>query len=138
MKKIVFALFLVLSAVNLLAGAMPPEDELKTLEAKVDKLMAAYNEGVPKAFYADFAKSISAFCTPQNFKMIFVDHYMKNFGAYKSRKIIETQTVVNPDSPNGLLVYIAQFEKNASVKLAINLFKEDGEWRFQQVTIQPM
>jgi hypothetical protein len=123
---------------SLQAGMMPDPETMKALDAKVDNLMTAYNSGDDKAFYADWAASMAALCTPQVFKMMFVDGHMANYGAYKSRKIIEAETVVVPDVPNGLLVYAAEFEKNAKIKLSINLIKEGDDWKFQQVTIMPM
>ncbi len=138
----VFSLFVLTIALlfsgALQAGMMPPPELMKALDTRVDGLMAAYNAGDDKAFYADWAASMAALCTPQVFKMMFVDGHMKNFGAYKSRKIIEAETVIVPDVPNGLLVYSAEFEKNAKIKLSINLIKEGDEWKFQQVTIMPM
>ncbi|MEW6711565.1 MAG: hypothetical protein AB1403_17210, partial [Candidatus Riflebacteria bacterium] len=134
MKKVLFLALMVFAASVLLAGAMPSEDVMKALDAKVDGLMAAYNDGNATEFYAGWASAMAGVCTPQVFQMMFVDGHMKNFGAYKSRKIIEAETVVMAEVPNGLLVYEAEFEKNAKIKLSINLMKENDEWKFQQVT----
>lgn len=135
---VLFLVFVLICSSNLYAGMMPDPDTMKGLDTSVDKLMEAYNAGDATAFYADWASSMAAICTPQVFKMMFVDGHMKNYGAYKSRKIIEAETVVAPGVPNGLLVYEAEFANNAKIKLSINLMKEGEDWKFQQVTIAPM
>ena len=129
---------MLLSVASAYAGMMPDPETMKALDAKVDKLMEAYNASDATAFYAEWASSMAAICTPQVFKMMFVDGHMKNFGEYKSRKVIEAETVVAPGVPNGLLVFEAEFAKNAKIKLSINLMKEGEDWKFQQVTIAPM
>lgn len=136
MKHTFLAIIMVFVLATCWAGLMPPEETMKVLDTKIDKLMQAYNDGDPKVFYADWATTMASICTPQIFQMMFVDGHMKTFGTYKSRKINEVETVVSNDAPNGLLVYEAEFEKNAKAKLAINLFKENETWMIQQVTIQ--
>ncbi len=137
-KSIVLACLLVFGMSALWAGMMPSAEEMKALDAKVDAIMEAYNKSDSTAFYAEWATAMASIATPQVFKMLYVDGAMKNYGAYKSRKIIEAETVIVPNVPNGLLVYEAEFEKNAKMKLAINLLKEGDVWKFQQVTIQPL
>jgi hypothetical protein len=134
---IVFLAFLLVAG-GVWAGMMPSEEVMKDLDAKVDALMVAYNASDAEAFYSGWASAMAAICTPQVFQMMFVDGHMKNFGSYKSRKIIADETVVAPNVPNGLLVYEAEFEKNAKVKLSINLLEENGQWKFQQVQMAPM
>ena len=72
----VFSLFVLTIALlfsgALQAGMMPPPELMKALDTRVDGLMAAYNAGDDKAFYADWAASMAALCTPQVFKMMFV------------------------------------------------------------------
>lgn len=131
-------LALVLGCSALFAGMMPAAEELKALDMIVDKAMAAYNENDAKAFYADYATMMAAICTPEVFKTLIVDGYKAKFGNYVSRTIVEAETVIVPDVPNGLLVYSAKFEKDANAKLIINLIKENATWKLQQITIQPM
>ncbi|MBU1109126.1 MAG: hypothetical protein KKB51_20785 [Candidatus Riflebacteria bacterium] len=138
MKMMLVMLMMVMMSGALFAGMMPAEKELATFEAMVDKLMAAYNAEDAVAFYADWASMMAAICTPQVFQTMFVDNYKKTFGNYTARTINAEETVVMTDVPNGLLVYTAQFANNEKVKLAINLFKENDIWKFQQVTIQAM
>ena len=120
---------------TLWAGMMPPKDEMAALDKQIDKLMLAFNDKDTKVFYSDWSKSMAALCTPAMFKMMFVDMHMKKYGKYVSREIIEAETVVIANQPNALLVYKAEFEKNKKVKLAINLIKEDGKWKIQQVSL---
>lgn len=136
--KMLFVLLVVVSCSALFAGMMPAAEEMKTFDAIVDKAMTAYNDGDSKAFYADFASTMAAICTPEAFKALYTDTYMKTFGKYVSRAVIEAETVIVPDMPNGLLVYEAKFDKNEKVKLSVNLFKENGAWKIQQITIQAM
>lgn len=137
MKMMLVTLMMVLLSGALFAGVMPAAEEMAALDAMVDKLMAAYNAGDATAFYADWAAMMASICTPQVFQTMFVDNYKKNFGDYVERSINADETVVMADVPNGLLVYTAKFTNNEKVKLAINLFKEGDNWKFQQLTIQP-
>lgn len=137
-KLVLLVIMMALVISNLWAGMMPPAEDLKTMDAMIDKAMAAYNAEDSTAFYADFATIMAAICTPETFKTLYVDTYKKNFGAYVSRTIIEAETVVAPGVPNGLLVYSARFANNEKIKLAINLFQENNIWKIQQITIQPM
>ncbi len=138
MKLVLMVMMVILGGATLFAGMMPAADELKALDLMVDKALNAYNEDDSKTFYADFAVMMAAICTPEAYKAIFADNYKKNFGKYVSRTINEAETVIAPDVPSGLLVYTAKFEKNENIKLSINLFKENGVWKLQQVTIAPM
>ena len=138
LKMLVLVVMMVIGCSALFAGMMPAAEEIKAFDAIVDKAMTAYNDGDSKAFYADFAAMMASIATPEAFKALYVDTYMKTFGKYVSRTVIEAETVVVPDVPNGLLVYEAKFEKNEKVKLSVNLFKENGAWKLQQVTIQAM
>jgi len=134
--KLFSILFLITMTLSTLwAGMMPPKDEMAALDKQIDKLMLAFNDKDTKVFYSDWSKSMAALCTPAMFKMMFVDMHMKKYGKYVSREIIEAETVVMANQPNALLVYKAEFEKNKKVKLAINLIKEDGKWKIQQVSL---
>ena len=134
--KLFSILFLITMTLSTLwAGMMPPKDEMAALDKQIDKLMLAFNDKDTKVFYSDWSKSMTALCTPAMFKMMFVDMHMKKYGKYVSREIIEAETVVMANQPNALLVYKAEFEKNKKVKLAINLIKEDGKWKIQQVSL---
>jgi len=136
MKMMLVTLMMVMLSGALFAGVLPAADEMAALDAMVDKLMTAYNAGDVTAFYADWATMMAAVCTPQVFQAMFVDNYKKTFGNYAERTINAEESVIMADVPNGLLVYTAKFSNNEKVKLAINLFKENDSWKFQQVTIQ--
>lgn len=136
LKHLLLTVILVLTLSTLFAGVMPPKDEFVKLDAKVDELMEAYNAKDAKAFFIGWSPTMAALCTPAMFKVMFMDMHMKNFGAFKTKQIIEAETVVMGNVPNALLVYQAEFEKNKNVKLSINLLKENGQWMIQQVSMQ--
>lgn len=137
--KIIFAMLMMIIMSNaLLAGIVPPAAEMTALDTMIDKMMTAYNAADSVAFYADWASMMAAICTPQSFQTLYVDKYKKTFGDYTSREIVSDETVVMADVPNGLLIYSAVFAKNDKVRLSVNIFKEDGLWKIQQLTIQAM
>lgn len=138
MKKMLVTLLLVLLGGALFAGVLPAAEELTALDAIVDKMMTAYNAGDATAFYTDWAAMMTAICTPQAFQALYIDNYKKTFGDYTSRTVNAEESVVMPEVPNGLLVYTAKFSKNENVKMSVNLFKENGAWKIQQLTIQAM
>ena len=107
---------------------------LKGLEAKVDNCMTAYNAKNWKNFFKDYAKMVAAICTEQTFKTLYVNTAHKDFGAYKSRSRDDSRSTFS--DMNGLLVYKAVFAKKTGT-LSVNFFKEDGEWKVQQVRIDP-
>lgn len=137
-KVLLVTLLLVIFSGALFAGVLPAAEEMSALDAMIDKMMAGYNAGDATAFYADWAAMMAAVCTPQAFQTLYVDNYMKTFGAYASRTINADETVVMPDVPNGLLVYTAKFANNENVKMSVNLMKEENVWKIQQLTIQAM
>jgi hypothetical protein len=140
MKSIILGLALLAVCSVLFAGMLPSDEVLQNLEDKVDSLMAAYNEQDAKAFYTDWAKSMAAITSPEMFRMIFTDKHMKKHGKYISRELIADECSVadGAEYMNGLLVYEAVFENNERIKLSINLIKEEGEWKFQQVDMNPI
>lgn len=138
MKMILVTLMLAVLSSALFAGVMPPADEMTAIDTMIDKMMTAYNTADSVAFYADWASMMAAVCTPQAFQMLYIDNYKKTFGDYTTREIITDETVVMADVPNGLLSYSAVFTNNDKVKMSVNIFKEDGTWKIQQVTIQAM
>jgi hypothetical protein len=115
---------------------VPAAEEMGAMDAMIDKMMAGYNAGDATAFYADWAAMMAAVCTPQAFQTLYVDNYMKTFGAYASRTINADETVVMAGVPNGLLVYTAKFANNENVKMSVNLMKENNVWKIQQLTLQ--
>ncbi len=138
MKVMLVTLLMVVFSGAIFAGVLPAAEEMSALDAMIDKMMAAYNAGDATAFYADWASMMAAICTPQAFQTLYVDNYMKTFGAYASRTVNADESVVMADVPNGLLVYTAKFANNENVKMSVNLMKENDTWKIQQLTIQAM
>jgi hypothetical protein len=102
-------------------------------DKQVDQAMSAYNAKNSKGFYANWAAMMKSIETEQAFKTLYVGKYMKEFGSYKSRKIIQARSTVS--TVNALLVYHAEFSKK-SATLSVNFFKEGGAFKIQQITIQ--
>ncbi|MBT9584550.1 hypothetical protein IV102_14495 [bacterium] len=59
---------------------------------------------------------------------------MKQYGTLKSRKINESKSTFSDRV--GLIVYDAQFSQKKGT-LAVNFFKEGGQYKIQQVQVQP-
>jgi hypothetical protein len=121
------------SAAYTAEGKDAPPEVMKGLEEKVDKLLKAYNDNDWKAFYTDYAKSMSALATEPTFKMLYVD---KGLGKIVSKKLIDKETVSAGDFP--LLVYEAEFEKDKKIKVSVNFTKEDGQFKVMQVQFNKM
>ena len=109
-------------------------DAPKPLDAIVEKAMKAYNDGDSKAFFADYAKLLSAVATPATFDALYKNGALKEFGKFVSKKLVAGQSVIEGETP--LLVYEAKFEKNPRVKLAVNFMQEEGKPKVMQVTIE--
>lgn len=109
-------------------------DAPKPLDAMVEKTMKAYNDQDSKAFFADYAKAMSAIASPAMFDALYKNMALKEFGKYVSKSFIAGQSVVQGETP--LLVFEAKFEKNPKVKLAFNFMQEDGKPKVMQVTIE--
>ena len=110
--------------------------ERKPLDATLDKALAGYNAGDSKAFFADFAKAMSAIATQSTFDAMYKGMYFQTFGKYVSRTPIKEETVLEGDFP--LLVYQAEFEKNKKVKISVNFTKEDGAFKLMQIQFAGM
>lgn len=110
-------------------------EQFKTLDPVVGKAMEAYNAKNFKKFYADWQPSMKSIQTEQAFNSLYVGMYHKQFGTFKSRKLIDAKSVFNGEV-NGLLVYSADFS-NKKATLSVNFFKEGGAWKIQQIRIDP-
>ncbi|NLI79084.1 MAG: hypothetical protein GX442_21905 [Candidatus Riflebacteria bacterium] len=116
--------------------AAPADDQMKGLDAMVDKALEAYNNQDFKAFYADFTSTMAGITTEQAFSTMYTNMYFNKYGKYKSRELIKEETVVpaNPaETPVGLLQYKAVFEKNEQVKISVNITREGDAWKLMQV-----
>lgn len=112
--------------------------ELKKLDTMIDKALTAYNNKDWKAFYADWAESMSSIATEQSFNALYTGMYQNNFGHYKSRKPIPAETVLSCDSPVGLIVSSGVFEKNEKVKISVNVIREKDSWKIMQIQFAAM
>jgi hypothetical protein len=104
------------------------------LEASVDKALKAYNAGDWKAFFADYAQSMSALANEQTFKALYESAAKPQFGNYVSRTLIAGESVTTGETP--LLVYKAKFSK-ADAKLSVNFIKEGSALKIMQLRIDP-
>lgn len=110
------------------------QENFKALDPKVEELLKAYNAKSWKKFYVGWADQMKALQTEQVFNALYINQAHPKFGAYKSRTVIEGQSVFN--DVTGLLVYDAVFAKGKAL-LSVNFFKENGQYKFQQVRIDP-
>lgn len=108
--------------------------EFKKQDARVNGLMDAYNAKNWKKFYVGWADQVKALQTEQVFTALYTNQAHSQFGAYKSRTLNREKSTFN--DVVGLLVYDAQFAKKKGT-LSVNFFKENGEYKFQQVRIDP-
>lgn len=117
----------------IVASADEEKADRKKLDAKIDKALDAYNAGDAKKFWADYAKAAEGIATPETFKALYVDGFMKSHGKVKGkeRKFLEKESVLTGD--NLLLQYDAEFDKVKKGKISINMLKEDGEYKFIQI-----
>ena len=130
MRTSLLAVIMVL-LVGVGANVRAADADKAKLEATVDKVLKAYNEGDAKTFNGEYAKMMSAVATEQTFKTMYQDQYMKNLGKYESKKPLEKETVATGDFP--LLVYEAKFEKAPKVKVSVNFTKDGDEFKLMQV-----
>ncbi len=135
-KQFLGALLSALVVTQVASADVPGADAaaLKALEAKVDNCMSAYNAKNWKNFFKDYAKMVAAICTEQTFNSLYVNLAHKDFGAYKSRTRDDSRSSFS--EANGLLVYKGAFAKKSGT-LSVNFFKEVGDWKIQQVRIDP-
>jgi hypothetical protein len=117
----------------LAARAAEEKADRKKLDAKIDQALDAYNAGDAKKFWADYAKSVQSIATPQAFKALYVDGFMKSHGKVKvkERKFLEKESILTGDDL--LLQYEAEFDKVKKGKIAVNMVKEDGDYKFVQI-----
>lgn len=107
---------------------------LKKCEVRVDQAMEAYNSKSWKDFFKDFAKASAALCTEQSFTTVYVNTAQRDFGNYESRTREDARCTFSKSV--GLLIYKAKFSKKWA-SLSVNFLQEGGEWKIQQVRIDP-
>ncbi|MCA9792321.1 MAG: hypothetical protein KC910_11020 [Candidatus Eremiobacteraeota bacterium] len=138
MKKLLMALMAAMvlgsglaSADDLAPGLSP--DRFKSMDGMVDRAMAAYNADNWKKFYSEWAQMMASICTEQAYTSLYKGQYKKNYGNFKSKKLIASRSVVA--DMNGLLVYEAAFDKGGKLDLAVNFFKEGDIYKIQQIQV---
>lgn len=119
---------------SLPALAASLQDNFKVLDPLVGKAMAAYNAKNWKNFYAGWADQVKSIQTELAFSSMYVGMYHKQYGAFKSRKLVEAKSTFN--DMMGLLVYNAEFSAKKG-QLSVNFFKEGGKYKIQQIRIDP-
>ena len=108
---------------------------LAALDKQVGTVMEGYNANNWKAFYGSgWAQQTKAMQTEQTFNALYTNMYLKQYGTLKSRKISESTSSFGP--MNAVLMYNADFSKKKG-KLAVNFFKEGGQWKIQQLQVAP-
>lgn len=113
---------------------LPDAVQLKKCETRVDQALEAYNAKNWKDFFKDFTKASAALGTEQSFTGVYVDGAQKEFGGYESRSLDDSRSVFRKTV--GLLVYKAKFSKKWGT-LNVNFLQEGGDWKIQQLRIDP-
>ncbi len=113
---------------------LPAPAQLKKCEASVDQAMDAYNSKSWKDFFKDFSKASAALGSEQTFTNVYLDGSQKEFGTYESRSLDEPRSVFKKSV--GLLIYKAKFSKKWAT-LSVNFLQEGGDWKIQQLRIDP-
>lgn len=111
------------------------EATFKTIDAMIEKALAAYNAQDYKAFYADFAKMMAAICTDQAFDTLYKGQYHGTYGAYKSRTYKADASTLAEDT--GLFTYEGEFEKGKAL-IQVNITKEEGALKIMQLAFTPI
>jgi hypothetical protein len=130
LAKSLTALFLALAACSLATADTPAE--FKDSEKVVVKLFEAYNKGDVKGMFHDYIDVLKQ--NAQSMYDISFKPHQAKLGKYKKHTFIKDGSVAAGDVT--LLVLDAEFEKGKA-KVSVNLMKEDGKLKIQQVTIEP-
>lgn len=138
MKKLlmVFVAAMVLGSGLASADDLAPglsQERFNSMDGMVDRAMAAYNADNWKKFYSEWAQMMAGICTEQAYSSLYKGQYKKNFGNFKSKKLIPSRSTVA--DMNGLLVYEATFDKGGKADLAVNFFKEGDVYKIQQIQV---
>jgi hypothetical protein len=104
------------------------------LDTQVNQAMAGYNAKSSKQFYSQWAVMMKAIETDQAFQAVYVNQYLKTYGTFKSKTIVQEKSVVS--TANALLVYNAVFS-NKPAQLSVNFIKEGAGFKIQQIRIDP-
>jgi hypothetical protein len=132
MKQIVLSLSLLCAPA--VWAELPDAVQLKKCESRVDQAMEAYNSKSWKDFFKDFTKASAALGTESSFTSVYVDGSQKEFGNYESRSLDESRSTFRKTV--GLLVYKTKFSKKWGT-LNVNFLQEGGDWKIQQLRIDP-
>lgn len=111
------------------------EATFKTVDAMIEKALAAYNAQDAKTFYADFAKMMAAIATEQAFETLYKTNYFATFGTYKSRTFKADASTLADGT--GLFTYEGVFEKAPKALIQVNIVKEEGALKIMQLGFTP-
>jgi hypothetical protein len=118
------------------APAQITQDPSRPLENVLDAALAAYNSHDSTKFLALFARNARPAPTFQNYEAVFQDLYRRDFGKYKSKKILSLESMPTPDY--GQLVYEGKFEKRSHVKISANYIREGEALKLMQLRFEKM
>lgn len=108
------------------------EKLLRELTPMVDEALAAFNEGDAEKFYKNFAASMAALATKENFDVLY-GPARENFGRFQSKSLVAERTSLNELFP--LLVFTGTFEKKSGVEIGVNFTKEGDAYKVMQMQI---
>jgi hypothetical protein len=131
MGKRCIAAFCLMAAACVAQADTPPE--FKEAEKLVVKLFDAYNKDDAKGVFTDYIAALKN-SDPQTLFDALYKNTKQSVGKYKKHTFKKDGSVHADDLI--LLVLDAEFEKKKA-KVSVNLGKEEGKWKIQQVTIEP-
>src|SRR5262245_27673049 len=76
---------LLLALICTVCTAMGDDKLQPKLDTIVDNAMKGYNAGDAKAFFADYASTVSAIATPENYKAMYEDAHKAKLGKFVSK-----------------------------------------------------
>jgi hypothetical protein len=115
-------------------GDVKAAEALRELTPIFDKALTAYNAGDRAALFADFATTATPAPSERIFQELFEGYYKKEFGRLTALRLYPQETV--PDADYGMLVYLAQCERNKIAKVSANFIRENGAPKIVQIRIE--
>jgi ABC-type transporter MlaC component len=116
-------------ATSLHAASPDTPKEYKDAEEMVVKLFKAYNKDDAKGVFENYIDAFKGMPDPL-WNALFKPNKDK-YGNYKKHTFVKEGSVATDD--NILFVINVEFEKSKDIKVGVNLGKDGGKWKIQQV-----
>ena len=119
-------------------AAVAPEETAhataQALAAIFQKALTAYNAGDQTALFADFARTATPPPSDRIFTELFEGYYKTEFGRILAVRLSEQDSV--PDADFGMLVCLAQCERQPLAQISANFVRENGQPKIVQLRIE--